>query len=98
MKNCVNNIVDGCAVRLELGECAVRFEGCAVWLGECAVRLGECAVRKRFGGCAVRQEGVQLEFWGCSEVIKCAVRREGVQLVATEKKRMPPSLISCIPC
>ena len=83
MKSCVNNVVGECAVRLELGGCAVRFEGCAV-------RLGECAVRKGFGECAVRQEGVQLEFWGCSEVIKCAVGRKGVQLVATEKKRMAP--------
>ena len=57
MKSCVNNVVGECAVRLELGGCAVRFEGCAIC-------LGECAVRKRFRGCAVRQEGVQLEFRG----------------------------------
>ena len=78
----------GCS---DAGRCAVRFHG---------VRLGECAVRKRFGGCAVRQEGVQLEFWGCSEVIKCAVGRESMQLGAIKKKAHapPPSLIGCIPC
>ena len=39
----MNNVVGECAVRLELGECAVRFGECAVRSGECAVRFGECS-------------------------------------------------------